>query len=195
MEEQAKIPVFKASLIYGAIVGLATIVFSVLLYFIGQSLETWAMIASIILFVGLLVGALVLLRKEYGKGFISYGRVVLAGLLISLFASILSSGYSYAIYSMDESYFQDTKYAAIDKVVKQFDKMDARYQEKMSDEQYEMFEKEFEKQKKKQISKIKDRSAGSFAFSGIFNIVFMGVIIALIAGIFIKKVPKPFDQQ
>ena len=123
MEEQVKVPVFKASLIYGAIVGLAVIVLSLILYFIDQSLETWAMIASSIIFVGLLVGALILVRNEYGKGLITYGQVVLVGFLISLFASILSAGYTYAIYTMDESYFQDTKYAVIDKMVEKLIKL------------------------------------------------------------------------
>ena len=50
------------------------------------------------------------------------------------------------------------------------------------------------KQKKKAIKKIKERSVGFFAFSGIFNFVFLGVLIALLAGIFIKKEPKPIEQ-
>lgn len=193
MEEQAKVPVFKGSLIYGVIVGIATIVVSLVLYFINQSLTDWAMIFMPILSVGLLVGALILFKKEYGKGFISFGRVIAAGTLISLFTAILSSGYTYAIYTMDDSYFQDTKYWTIDKVVERMDKMTAKYEKRMSDEQFEEIESVMKKQKKVAIKKTKERSVGYFAFSGIISSVILGVIISLIAGIFIKKEPKPIE--
>ena len=194
MEEQVKVPVFKASLIYGVILGLASIVLSLLLYFIGQTFELWALILSPIIFVGLLVLLLIMLRKEYGKGFISYGRVVLASFLISLVAALLSTVYTFAIYEFDESYLQDTKYYAIDQIEKRLDKMDERYQKRLSDEQYERVESELKKAKKKSIEKVNKRSTGGYALGGIFNLVFLGVLIGLIAGIFIKKNPVPITQ-
>lgn len=191
MEEQVKVPVFKGALIYGVIVGLALIVFSLLIYFVGQSLETWAMIAQPIIFLGLIVGSLIMFKKEYGKGFASFGRLVFVSFIVGTVTAILTAGFSYAIYELDEGYLQDTKYYAIDKVEKQFDKIDAKYQEKMSDEQYDKVEKEMRKQKKKAINKIQDRSGAKFALSGIFSSIFMAVIIGLIAGIFIKKEQEP----
>lgn len=194
MEEQKKVPVFKASLIYGAIVGLASIVFGLILYFIGQSLETWAMIASTVLFVGLIVVSLIMYKKEYGQGFASFGRLVLVSFLVGLVASILSALFSFALFEMDEGYLQDTKYFAIEKMDKQMEKADARYQEKFSDDQYEIFEREMKKQRKKQVNKIENRSSFALAFGGMFSMVFLAVITGLIAGIFIKKEPKPIGQ-
>jgi cytochrome bd-type quinol oxidase subunit 2 len=191
MEEQAKVPVFKATLIYGIIVGLVTIVWALILYFIDQSLKTWAMIASPIIFVGMIVLALIMFRKEYGKGYARFGQLVLVSFLVGLFASILSAGYNFAIYEFDEGYLQDTKYYAIEQMDKQFEKMDARYQERLSDDQYDRVEEQMSQQRKKQVKRIQERSTMSLALSGIFGTVFMAVIIGLIAGIFIKKEPEP----
>jgi len=104
MEDQEKVPVFKASLVYGAIVGLASIVLGLILYFLEQSLETWAMIASTALFVVLIVVSLVMFKKEYGKGFARFGRLVLVSFLVGLFASILSALFSFALFEMDKGY-------------------------------------------------------------------------------------------
>ena len=194
MEEQKKVPVFKASLIYGAIVGLASIVFGLILYFIGQSLETWAMIASTALFVVLIVVSLIMYKKEYGHGFAKFGRLVLVSFLVGLVASILSALFTFALYEMDEGYLQDTKYFAIEKMDKQMEKADARYQEKFSDEQYDMFEKQMKKQRKKMVGKIENRSSFALSFSGVFSMVFLSVIAGLIAGIFIKKEPEAIGQ-
>ncbi len=194
MEEEKKVPVFKASLIYGAIVGIASIVLALIFYFIGQSLKSWTMIVSIIIFIGLIIGSLVMYRKEYGGGFVSFGRLVLVSFIVGLVASVLSAAFTYALYEMDEGYLQDTKYYAIEKMDKQMEKMDARYQEKMSDDQYDLFEREMKKQRKKQVKKIEERSAFALSFGGIIGMVFIAVITGLIAGIFIKKDPEKVNQ-
>ncbi|MFC2090232.1 DUF4199 domain-containing protein [Bacteroidota bacterium] len=193
MEEQVKIPVFKGSLIYGLIVGLAMVVVNLVLYFLDLSLKSGVLIAVPILSVVLLVGALVLLRSEYGKGFIKYGQVVLASLLISIFSGILISGYNYAIFTVDESYFQDTKYFSLDKINEQYDKMEAKYEERYSEEQFDAIKSRMDQQKKKQIRKTKERSAGRTAFAGIINSIIGGLVIGLLAGIFIKRKPKPVE--
>ncbi len=194
MEEQEIVPVFKASLIYGVIVGLASIVFGLILYFVGQSLETWAMIASTVLFVVLIVVSLIMFKNEYGKGFARFGRLVLVSFLVGLVASILSALFSFALFEIDKGFLQDTKYFAIEKMDKQFDKMDARYQEKLPDDQYDRFESQMNKQRKKQVQKIEKRSSFSLAFGGVFSMVFLAVITGLIAGIFLKKEPKLTDS-
>ncbi|MEX0983115.1 MAG: DUF4199 domain-containing protein [Bacteroidales bacterium] len=194
MEEKEKNPVFKASLIYGAIVGLASIVLTLIFYFIGLSLETWTMIVSIVIFIGLIIGSLMMYRKENGGGFASFGRLVFVSFIVGLVASVLSAAFNYALYEMDEGYLQDTKYYAIEKMDKQMEKMDARYQEKMSDDQYDMFEREMKKQRKKQEKKIEERSAFALSFGGIIGMVFIAVITGLIAGIFIKKNPENIIQ-
>lgn len=191
MEEQTKVPVFKGSLIYGVIVGAVSIIIALVLYFIGQSLETWAGIASMVIFVVLIVGSLILFKREYGKGFATYGQLVLVSFIVGLVAAVLSSLFTFALYSMDEAYLQDTKYAAIERIDKQMDKMSARYQERFSDEQYEMVEQRMKEQRKKQIDKLEERSPFRLAMSGVFGTIILSVIIGLIAAIFIRKNPDP----
>jgi hypothetical protein len=64
----------------------------------------------------------------------------------------------------------------------------------LPDDQYDTLEERLSKQKKKQIKKIKERSVASFAFSSIYSRVIFGVLISLIAGIFIRKEQKPIAE-
>jgi len=191
MEEQTNVPVFKGSLIYGVIVGAVSIIIALIFYFIGQSLETWAAIASMVIFFLLIIGSLILFKREYGKGYATYGQLVLVSFIVGLVASILSSLFTFALYTMDEGYLQDTKYAAIERIDKQMDKMSARYQERFSDEQYEAVEQRMKEQRKKSIDKLEERSPLRLAMSGLFGTVIISVIIGLIAAIFIRKNPDP----
>ena len=193
MEEQVKVPVFRGALIYGIIVGIASIVITLILYFIGQSLETWAGYVSLAIFIILIVGSLVMFRKEYGKGYAKYGQLVLVSFIVGLVAAILSSVFNYALYEIDEGYMQDTKYAAIERMDKQMDKMSARYEERLSDEQFDTFEQRMKEQRKKGLDKIEDRSALGFAMSGILNSTIFAVILGLIAAIFIRKKQDPIQ--
>lgn len=191
MEEQAKIPVFKASLLYGLIHGLAIIVVSLIFYFLDVSFKTWAIVASILISVGVLVVLLIYMRSEYGKGFIRFGQVVGASVIISITSSLLVATYSFAHYSVDENYLQDTKYYALDQMEKQFTKADAKYQERLSDDQYDRFDQEMQKRKKKAVDKVKNRTPFALAIGSVFNSIFLGVIIGLLTGAFIKKEYKP----
>ena len=76
MEEQVKAPIMKGSLIYGIILGLATIVVNLVLYFIDQSLETWVRVFNPIFNVGMLILMVVLFKKEYGNGTLYYGKAL-----------------------------------------------------------------------------------------------------------------------
>jgi len=191
MEEQANVPVFKGALVYGLIVGALAIVIAMIFYFTGQSLETWAGIASMVIFFVLIIGALIMFRKEYGKGYATYGQLVFVSFIVGLVAAIMSSLFTFALYKIDEGYLQDTRYAAIERVDKQIDKMIARYQERFSDEQYEMVEQRMKEQRKKGIDRIEEQSPLGLAMSGLIGTVVISVIIGLIAAIFIRKKPEP----
>ncbi|MCF8225215.1 MAG: DUF4199 domain-containing protein [Bacteroidales bacterium] len=190
MEETAKVPVYKASVIYGVLVGLVSGVVGLVLYFIDQSLESWAVIFTPILYVALIVISLILFRREYGKGYARYGQLVLVSFITGIAAAIITSSFTFIIYQMDESYIQDTKYFAIEKMDKQFEKMEARYQEKLPADQYDTFEERMKDQRKKQVNKIENKSTFSFAFGGVFSLIIISVLTGLIAAIFIKKDPE-----
>ncbi len=190
MDEQANVPVFKASAIYGVIVGLASIVLSLILYFIGQSLEPWAGYLSTIVLVLLIIGSLIMFKREYGKGYAKYGQLVLVSFIVGLVAALLTSAFTFVLYTTDEGYLQDTKYVTLEKVDKQFEKQDLKFQERFSDEQYEAVESRLAEQRKKAIDRVKNQTPMKLAFSGIIAMVFMSVIIGLIAAIFIKRKPE-----
>jgi len=189
MEQENKPSMLKGTLIYGAIVGLVSVIVSLILYFVDLSLEKWTGWLSLGIMVVMIVVTLIMYKNEYGKGFIKYGQVVLVGFLISIFAGILSVVQTFAVFKIDESYLQDTKYFAIEEINKRIDKMDLRYQERLSDDDYDVFSERMEEGREAAIEKVKERSAFAFAFPGFFNFVFMGVIISLLAGIVIRKNP------
>jgi K+ transporter len=189
MEQEAKPSIVRGTLVYGLIVGLSMVVVSMVLYFVDKSLETWSGVLTTLLFMGLIALSLILFKREYTDGYIKYGRVVVGGLLISVFAGFILVLQSYALFKFDDSYLQDTKYFAIEQVNKRIDKMDLKYQERLSDDEYAMFEDRMEDGRQQAIDKIKDRSAFAFSFPGLFNYLLLGVVAALITGIFIRKNP------
>ena len=191
MEEQKDVPVFKGAVIYGVIVGLASVVIGLILYFIDMSLESWSGIFNTIVLVLLVLGSLVMFRKEYGKGYASYGRLVLVSIIIGIVASLFSAAYNYTMYSVDEGYLQDTKYYAVEQMDKRMEKQDVKFQERFSDEQYEMASERMDQARKKAIQRIENQTPAKIALGNIFGMVFMSVIVGLIGAIFIRKQPKP----
>ncbi len=191
MEEQSKAPVLKPALIYGAIAGLASVVLSLILYFIGKTFESWAMVLGSVVSVGLIVLTLVLYRSEYAKTSLSYGRVVGMAVLIGLVSSILSGIYTFTIYTADDSYLQDMKYYAMEKMDERMEKTDAKYQAKLSDEQYDAFEARMDAARKKGVKKIKEGTPLKYARQSIFGAVFFAALIGLIAGIFLRRKSGP----
>ncbi len=187
MENQEKVPVMKPALVYGAIVGLATIVVSLLLYFIDQSFEKWALILGSVVSYGLILLTLVLYRSEYAREVLSYGRVVGMSLMIGLVAGLLTSIYTFSVYSADESYLQDTKYYAIEKMDERLAKTDAKYQEKLSDDQYESFENTMEASRKKAMERIMKSSPVKFAVQSFTSFIFASLLIGLVGGIFLRR--------
>ncbi len=194
MENQEKVTVLKPALVYGAIVGLATIVVSLILYFVDQSFEKWAIVLGSVVSYGLILLTLVLYRSEYAREVLNYGRVVGLSLLIGLVAGLLTSIYTFSVYSADESYLQDTKYFAIEKMDDRLAKTDAKYQEKLSDDQYEMFENTMDETRKKAVERIMNTSPAKFALQSFISFLFSSLLIGLIAGIFLRRKPREPQQ-
>lgn len=191
MENESSAPVLKPALKYGAIVGLASIVFGLILYFLDQSFEKWAMVAGIIVSFGLIIVTLFMYRSEYASKILTYGRVVGMAVLIGLFSSILSGIYTFTIYTADEGYLQDVKYFSMEKVDERMDKTEAKYMDKLSDDQLDAFETRMDAARDKAMAKIKKSTPFTYARQGIVGSVFMSLILGLILGIFLKKNPEP----
>ena len=86
---------WKNSMNFGAIVGLAFIIYEVLLFVLGLSESTTAgYLNYVILIAGIFIGTKQF-RDNYNNGLISYANALGSGTLISLFASIILAFYMY----------------------------------------------------------------------------------------------------
>lgn len=95
MEEKAKNPVLKAALIYGGIFGFVTILLSVILDVLGLTFEKWVSFINLPVGIALVLYAQITYKKEYLGGFAKYEQLMLMTLLMSLFATVLTTLYSF----------------------------------------------------------------------------------------------------
>ncbi len=96
---EQKRSIWKETLNYGIIYGLITVGLSLLTYMFDLTFETW------IIWPSLLIGVLVLFfllrsyRDHYNNGYITYGKSVGAGVVISVYAALISAVYIYVLYA------------------------------------------------------------------------------------------------
>ncbi len=99
MAAQEKRPtLFSSSISYGIYTGIALIVYSVIIYVLDLTFEKWtSWLNYAILLAGIILSTLQYRNKILG-GYISYGQALGFGVLLSLWASILSGIYTFAFY-------------------------------------------------------------------------------------------------
>jgi len=90
----------KPALIYGLISGFVGIVVSVIFYVMGLTLETWVGLVSMAIGIIVLVYLLRAYRNEHLGGFATYGQLILMVLLIAVIGSIISTIYTYLLYTV-----------------------------------------------------------------------------------------------
>lgn len=93
-----KVSVWKANLNNGIILGLAGIVFSLILWFTDQTLNKslgyiWLLVIIVALFM-----MIKSYRDNYLKGFITYGQSLGAGVIIILYYAVISALFTYVLY-------------------------------------------------------------------------------------------------
>lgn len=96
MDEKGSI--WKETLNYGIILGLVSVGFSVLTYMFDLTFKSWIMVPSLLVSLGVLYFLLRAYRDHYNNGYISYGKSVGAGVIINLYAGILTAIYIYVLY-------------------------------------------------------------------------------------------------
>jgi hypothetical protein len=100
MESNSKPTMFQTTLTWGLITGFAAIVYSLILYFagiIGNQIAGYA--GALITIAGIYLGTKAF-RDQGQDGFITYGRALGTGVLISLFATILSVIFMIILYTV-----------------------------------------------------------------------------------------------
>lgn len=167
-----KVSVWKANFNSGLILGLAGIVFSLVLWFMDQTLNRSL---GYIWFVVLVAGLFYFIRayrENYLKGFITYGQSLGAGVVIMLYYSIISAIFGYILFKFIDP-------GLVDKVLA------------MSEEA--MIERGIPESAVEQGMKFQEKimTPGIMNALSIFNNMLFGTIIALIVSIFTRKEGNP----
>ncbi len=137
MEEKARAPFWKPALIYGVIMGVVGIVLSLVFYFLNLITASWVNWLSLVVTIAVLVYCLIAYRNEYLGGFASFGQIFMMGFVIGIIASIISTVYTYLLYTViDPDLVEKIRIAAEEKIMS-----NSRIPESMYDDIIEKMEK------------------------------------------------------
>jgi hypothetical protein len=174
---EKKVSVWQATLNSGLILGLALVIYTLLLYFLDQTFNKSLGYVSILIIIGGLVLGIKSFRDDARGGIMSYGQGVGAGTVIGLYAGIIMAIFTFLLYKViDPDLLGKMITFAEEKIIES-----GKIPEEMVDQVMET-------QKKFMAPWI--MSIGS-----IINYVFFGVVVSLIASIFLKKESSPFQQE
>jgi hypothetical protein len=167
-----KVSVWKANLNSGIIMGLAGIVYSLILYFLDQTLNRNLGYIWFVAIIVLLFFFIKAYRDNYLKGFITYGQSVGAGVVIMLYYAIISAIFGFILYKFIDP-------GLIDKLIA------------MTEET--MLERGLPEAAIEQGMKVQKKlmTPGIMNAIGIFNNVLIGTILSLIISIFTRKEGNP----
>lgn len=174
MEEKRS--VWKETLNYGIILGLITVGLSVLTYIFDLTFKTWIIWPSILIGILVLYFLLRSYRDHYNNGYISYGKSVGAGVVINLYAAIISAIFIYVLYAfIDPGLMEKTLAVAEEKMIARG--MPEEAVERALEMQSKMMKPWFT------------------ALMSIVNGVFYGLIISLLVSLFIMKKGNPLLDE
>ena len=115
MEE--KVSVWKANLNNGIILGLIGVVFTLVLYFMDQTLNRSLGYVFMLAQVILLYFMIKSYRDNFLQGYITYGQSVGAGVVIFLYTAILSAVFTYILYKVIDPGLIDKQLAMAEEVM------------------------------------------------------------------------------
>ncbi len=174
MEEKRSI--WKETLNYGIILGLISVGLSVLTYMFDLTFKTWLMWPMILITVLVLFLLLRSYRDHYNNGYISYGRSVGAGVIINLYAAIISAIFIYVLYAfIDPGLIDKSLVIAEERLVSRGVPESAI--EKAMEVQAKMMKPWFT------------------ALMSVVNGVFTGLILSLIVSLFVMKKGNPLLDE
>lgn len=169
MEEHVRAPFLKPALIYGSILGVASVLVGLILYFMDLSTETWTNWASLVIGIAVMVYCLIAYRNEYMGGFASYGKMLKMALVIGFIAALIGAIYAYLLYGvLDPDLMDKVKIAAEERVMN-----NPRITESFLDQALERIEKSVT---------LKKMITNALIWGTVMNVI-MGLIISA----FVKK--------
>ncbi len=170
MEEKSA-SIWKSTMVSGIYLGIALILLSVVFYVTGNTFSKIAQYSSYPIMIAGIIWGQISYKNELG-GFSTYGQAFTAGLLTMVFASILTSIYTYLLYTVIDPSLQEQ--------MRIFTEEQMMAQGKVPEEQMEMA---------LQMT-AKFQTPIMLVVFSLFGGAFIGAIISLITAIFIKKNPS-----
>ncbi len=166
--ENTKVSVWKANLNWGLILGLALVIYSALLYFTDNMFNrSLGYVSYLLIVIGIFFGVKAY-RDNFLGGYISYGQTIGAGIIISLYASIIGAVFTILLYKFIDPDLSQKLYA-------------------FSEQQ--MLDKGTPEDQVEMAMKMTEKFLNPYFMAGfaILGSVIVGLIISLIEGIFLKK--------
>lgn len=168
-------PIYKSAMIYGLFVGIALVVLSLLTYIMGVIKPPFwvSLIQYLIIVAGIVYGTIKFRDEELG-GEISYSKALGFGVLICVFAAIVSGLYMIIFMTVIDPEFMNKMMAVIE---------EEYIKAGLSEEQIEAA--------MGMVSKM--QSPVILAITNIVGFAFMGTIFSLVTAAFLKKEKSIFD--
>jgi hypothetical protein len=174
--ENKPVSVWKGAINPALIFGFVLIIYTLVLYFLDQSFNRKLGWISFILIVGGVVYGIKVFRDDSRNGVLTYGQGVGAGTVISLYAGIIVAIFGIILYTLIDPDLINKFYTFLEEqMISQ-----GRMPESMIEQQM--------------IFMKKIMTPVTINIFGIFNYVFYGVLISLIASIFMKKEGDGFEK-
>jgi hypothetical protein len=172
MEEKQRSQAVQA-MIFGCITAAASIVYSLLVFILNLYMSQVLQYAGMILTIGGMVWGAYSYRKEYLKGFMTYGQSVSLTFLIGLFASIIGIVYTFI-------YFKYINPGMVDELL-------AQTREKMMAKSGQMSEDQMDQAL---AMTAKFMHPAWMAVWGFLANAFFSLVLAMLVSIFMKKKDK-----
>lgn len=174
--QQSEATVLSTSITYGAITGLASIAFYIVIQLMGQAFnQTLSLFGTVILILGIILANRKF--KEGNGGYMTFSQGLGIGMLISVISGIMSSAFSIVYITLIDPSFRDI---AIDRAREQ---IETQYPD-MSSAQVESA---------LDVSRFIMQPSMLFAI-GIISSVFFGFLISLIVSAILRKNPPVFFE-
>lgn len=176
MEENKQPSLLKSTINYGAMLGLALVIVTLLAWMFDILLKPgFSYVGYALIIIGIVLATINFRDQEQG-GSITYGRALGVGFLTTLFAGIVISLFSYLLYTLIDPTLIEKTYAMME---------EGYYDAGMTDDQIETA-----------MNMVKRFSnPPMMALIGLLTYMFMGLVFSLVTSIFLKKEGDPFTSE
>lgn len=172
--EDNKNSIYKNAANYGLILGLAIVIYTLILHFLGAGQNRFAGWATFVFTAVAVYVGTKSFRDKMQEGYISFGKALGSGMLIVVFASLIQSVFTYIFFAYLSPESMQDMFVAME---------EAMLETGTPEDQIEM-----------SVEMMKSfTSPMSLAITGIFTSAFVGLIISLVIAAFVKNEKNIFE--